>query len=310
MRVGELSPAQLQGRLAAEGIDLRTGGFVCRIRSPLDVVAENLSLLYADFVCEEPRGFADFHVAITPPRGLRRWWRPQVLFRFDDRVPFKPLPAGQAFPMMEWGLNWCISNHAHRYLILHAGVVERAGVALVLPAPPGSGKSTLTAALVVHGWRLLSDELGLVDPVDGRLHPLARPVNLKNNSIGVIRERAPDTVFSAPFHDTSKGTVALMRPPSDSVKRSGEVVRPAWVISVRYEPGAAARLSPVGKGKMFMRVADCAFNYSLLGPDGFGILGAMIDACDCYDLHYSRLDEAIAMLDALEPPSPTGPTAG
>jgi predicted ATPase len=30
---------------------------------------------------------------------------------------------------------------------------------VILPAPPGSGKSTLCAALVTRGWRLLSDEL-------------------------------------------------------------------------------------------------------------------------------------------------------
>jgi predicted ATPase len=33
-------------------------------------------------------------------------------------------------------------------------VVERDGHALILPAMPGSGKSTLTAALVQRGWRL------------------------------------------------------------------------------------------------------------------------------------------------------------
>jgi hypothetical protein len=43
-------------------------------------------------------------------------------------------------------------------------VLERGGRALLLPAPSGSGKSTLCAGLAFNGWRLLSDELALLDP--------------------------------------------------------------------------------------------------------------------------------------------------
>jgi hypothetical protein len=47
----------------------------------------------------------------------------------------------QTYPMFEWGLNWCIASHAHSFLVIHATVVERGGRAMVLPAPPGSGKA-------------------------------------------------------------------------------------------------------------------------------------------------------------------------
>lgn len=302
MRLGELTDSEFRAHLHGPGLDLRTGGFSCRIRSSLPDVAENIALLYADCPAGPAQGFADFHVRLARPHGLRRWWRPQVLFHFDGRVPFKPLPLNQAYPMLEWGLNWCISNHAHQYLILHAAVVEKGGRALVFPAPPGSGKSTLCAALVGHGWRLLSDELGILDLRDGHFLPLARPINLKNRSIDIMRERLPQATFSRPFLDTGKGTVALIRPPSDSVLRSTEPALPAWIVSVRYEDGAATRFEAAGKGRMFMEVADCGFNYSLQGVRGFEALGRLIAASDCYHLGYSRLDEAIALLDTLEPP--------
>ena len=65
--------------------------------------------------------------------------------------------------MLEWGLNWCVAGHAHQYLMLHAAALERNGRAVILPGDPGAGKSTLTAALMLSGWRLLSDEITLVD---------------------------------------------------------------------------------------------------------------------------------------------------
>jgi HprK-related kinase A len=97
--------------------------------------------------------------------------------------------------MLEWGMNWCIASHMHYYLMLHAAVLERDGHALIMPGDPGAGKSTLTAALMLDGWRLLSDEIALIDRNDGLLYGLARPVSLKN---------APST-SSVPFERGCSG---------------------------------------------------------------------------------------------------------
>ena len=153
MILGELDPRELASRLAGTGLRLRTGPVVNTIQSRLEPVIEGVARHYADFPLEGSESFADFHVRVDPPRGLRRWLKPQVLFHFDSTQPFKPLPGAQAFAMLEWGLNWCVTNHCHQYLIVHAAAVERSGYALILPGPPGSGKSTLCAGLVNRGWR-------------------------------------------------------------------------------------------------------------------------------------------------------------
>lgn len=92
----------------------------------------------------------------------------------------------------------------------------------MLPAPPGSGKSTLTAALAQRGWRLMSDELALLNPLDQRLYGLGRPVNLKNQAIGLIRDFARDAVMTKPVPDTLKGTLSLMKAPDEAIARVRE----------------------------------------------------------------------------------------
>jgi HprK-related kinase A len=289
----------LAGLLAGPGLRLRTGPVVTCIQSRLPAVARGLALHYAHHPVELPEGFADFHVRIAPPRNLRRWLQPQVLFQFDGAPPFLPLPADQAFPILEWGLNWCVSAHCHRHLILHAAVVERSGRALVLPAPPGSGKSTLCAGLVGRGWRLLSDELALIDPATGDILPLPRPVSLKNASIEVIRQFFPGAVLGPTVHDTLKGSVAHMTPPSDSVRRATEPARPRWIVLPRYEEGAAHRLEPLPRGRAFMQLVDSAFNYHLHGREGFEVLVRMIEACACYEFAYGNLADAVKVCEEL-----------
>ena len=302
MKIADLTPAALADRLRAPGITLQTADFSVHLQTDIDCVSEGIGLLYQDYPLADNSDFADFHVSLKRAGGIRRWIRPQVQFLYDGKSTFKPLPLDQAFPMLEWGLNWCVSSHANGYLIIHAAVIERNGFAAILPAPPGSGKSTLCAALIQRGWRLLSDELALIRPADGRLVPLPRPVSLKNASIDIMRAFASDAVFSRKVSDTMKGTVAHMKPAAEHVLRANQTAQPAWIVFPKYEAGAAATLTPVSRASAFMRVADNAFNYSLLGVTGFDCLANVVEQSHCYDFCYSSLDDAIATFAALEAP--------
>ncbi|RZJ13306.1 MAG: HprK-related kinase A, partial [Rubrivivax sp.] len=228
----------------------------------------------------------------------------QVQFLADGAQPFTPLPRAQALPMLEWGLNWCITAYSHHLLVLHAACVARDDRAVILPAPPGSGKSTLCAALVNRGWRLLSDELTLVDFDAGRVWGLARPVNLKNASIDVIRRFTPQAYLTPPVHDTSKGTVALMAPPAQSVQAGTRPARPCWMVLPKYEAGAAATLQPMPRGQAFMQIADNAMNYTMLGRQGFETVGELTGRCEHFSFRYGNLDEAMQVFDRLASSGP------
>lgn len=295
MRVADLDAAALKARLRGPGLPLRTGPVVARVRSRLDAVADGIALHYVEHPVEADDAFCDFHVRIVRPAGLRRWMKPQVLFQVDDDAPFAPLPGNQGFPMLEWGLNWCFTSHCHQYLTLHAAVVERNGRALILPAPPGSGKSTLAAGLVFRGWRLLSDELAVIDPADGLLVPVPRPVSLKNRSIDVIAAFAPDAVMNTPVEETVKGRVAHARPPADAVRRAGERARPGWVVLPRYEADADTSLTPLPKARAVVELMSNAFNINLHGRPGFELLADTVDRSDCFEFRYSRLEDACAL---------------
>ena len=299
MIVSELESPELARRLAGDGLRLRTGPVVNTIQSRMASVVEGIARQYADYPIEDADSFADFHVRVAPPTGLRRWLKPQVQFHFDGALPFKPLPGDEAFAMLEWGLNWCVSNHCHQYLIVHAAVVERNDAALLLPGSSGSGKSTLCAGLISRGWRLLSDELTMLEFPSGNVVPLPRPVSLKNASIDVIRQFAPDATLGPPVHDTIKGSVAHMKAPQESVHRASETVRPRWIALPRYESGAPPQLTAVSKARAFMHLADNAFNYDVHGRRGFDLLADVISGSDCFEFRYGALDDAVAVFEDL-----------
>jgi HprK-related kinase A len=230
---------------------------------------------------------------------LPRWLRPQAAFSFDGMQPFKPLPRDQAFSMLESGLNWCVSTQAHHYLVLHAAAVEKNGLAVILPAPPGSGKSTLTAGLVLSGWRLLSDELTLVDRKTGQIQPLPRPISLKNESINVIRQFSTDAYINRASRITTNSMVAHMRPPRESVRRQHETARPGWFVLPKWETDAATQFTPRSQAQALMQVTQAAFTHNDLGEEASRLVSARFDQIPCLDFRYSHLQEAVDAFDQL-----------
>lgn len=307
--VSDLTSRELVARLHDAGLLVRTGAFDFRIISPIASVAEGIGILYADYPVLDSDEWADFTVRIEPGKGVHRIFRRQARFVYDGESPFVPMPIDHAFPLLEWAMNWCISGQVHHCLTLHSAAIERDGLAVIMPAPPGSGKSTLCAALVARGWRLLSDELALIALTDGTVLPLCRPISLKNESLAVIRSFAPDAVLNRVTHDTLKGSVSHMKVPSEHVARVREPARPRWVVFPKFIAGAPARLVVRSKADSLLELARNSFNYPVLGLQGFNLLADMVGACDCFDFSYGRLDDAIQVFDTLASDTKAGHVA-
>ena len=300
-RLGQTDPGAL-GQLLREGrLWLDFGATSTRLSSDSPALAAQIQRVYAQFPLQPEQAWADHHVRVLRARGLRRWLQPQVEFESDLQRPFEPFPADTALPLFEWGSNWLIGKRLANLLLLHAGVLERDGLALVLPAVPGSGKSTLTAALSLRGWRLLSDEFGAFCPARRRFIAMLKPVALKNESIALIRAFEPQAAIGPLFPKTRKGTVAHLAADRDAVDRRHAWVRPGAVVMPRWIADAPLSLTPQPAHLVFGALAFNAFNYQDNGEQGFDAASHLATVCGGWQLSYSRLDDAIAALQNLWP---------
>lgn len=297
--LSSLNSYEVTQRLKKNGLVLAIGPFVFCIKSPLPSIANNIQKIYGDFQLLSHDDLIDFYVTIKKPRGLRYFIKPQIDFYCDDFTPFLPLPASQAFPLLEWGMNWCIAQHAHHYLLLHSAVLEKNGKSVILPAQSGSGKSTLCALLASNGWRLLSDEMAMIDLNNHQLHALARPISLKNESISVIKSHAPKAIFGEVVDDTNKGTISHLKPSKNSVLQVDKSVAPFAIIFPKYMAKQPLIVEPTPKANAFMSVIENSFNYAILSKVGFDAVSHLIDSTQCFTLSYSNTEEVLSYFDGL-----------
>jgi HprK-related kinase A len=299
VNLGDLPIEEIERALAGGGLGLDFGAVRVRLRTAVRELAAVVRTVYGAYPAADPGGFYDITARIAQVGGVRRLFRPQVSLWIDGDSPFEPFPADTHFPLLEWGVNWAFAMRGNHYLLLHAGVVERGGRAVVLPALPASGKSTLTAALSTRGFRLLSDEFAVVRLSDTALLPIPRAVALKNESIEIIRGFAPGAVLGPEFPKTRKGRVAHLAPSAASVAARSVAAAPALIVFPQYTPGTTAEVEPFPKARAFTKLSVNSFNYELLGPAGFDAVGALVTRCDCYQLRFGDLDAAIAAVSGL-----------
>lgn len=300
MKVRDLSVREIAGRMAGAGMIVSFGRFRFRCRSRLPRMGEILHSMYAEAEAPGPDTIVDFTIAVEAA-GRRHGLYGDALANFlIDGVSIRePFLRSLAWPYLEWATNYAFGTRSYHLLLVHAAVVERNGRAIALPGRPGAGKSTLTAALVLRGWRFLSDEFMIVEPATGDLLPFPRPISLKEKSIEVVSALAPGAVFSPMFEGTHKGTVTYLKVPDESVARASEPARLAHVVYPLYEADSGLLLEPKSKARAFLEMADNSFNYQVRGERGFDDLRRIFEPVSCYDLTYSDLDAAIVALEGL-----------
>jgi hypothetical protein len=187
-------------------------------------------------------------------------------------------------------------NSSDFLLDLHAGVVGRNGRCILLPAAAGSGKSSLTAALVHAGYDYFSDEVALVEPGTFRVRPVPLATCVKSTAWDLMSRYYPE-LPTFPIHRRDDGKVVRYVPPHPArIQKTPALV--SHIFFPRYVEGQATQLKPLARSDALARLMDQCLALRLrLDQGSVGELIRWIAGIDCYALTFSSLDEAVARIN-------------
>ena len=158
------------------------------------------------------------------------------------------------------------------YLLLHAGAVVIGGGAVLLPAPPDAGKTSLTLALLQRGSGYLSDEFGAIDPVSARAYPIARPLALDQEALSWFPGLEDQFADKAIPVRMSK---RFLRP-EDVGATIGDPTPVRAVVVPEPDFEGAARLEPITRAAALESLAEHAFNLGVYGDRGVVLLSRVL----------------------------------
>lgn len=119
--------------------------------------------------------------------------------RFNGVALDEPVPEARLFPVLQGRLRVLAYQGTDFLLAIHGAVLERRGRGLLLPGCSGAGKSTLALALLARGYRLLSDELAVIDRVSHQALPVPTAAAVKEGGRPWLAPLYPELEDAAEF---------------------------------------------------------------------------------------------------------------
>jgi hypothetical protein len=200
-----------------------------------------------------------------------------------------------------WHVNRAVVEASPQHLLLHAGCVVAGGSGIVLPGAPGSGKSTVTAALVRHGMGYLSDELAALAGDATTVLPYPKALALEPPSIAALHggDESFIALWSAPEPGGSPwSAIGKSHVVPDRI-RPGASAGPSparLVVVPHYRPRGDAALHPLTASEGLIELVTNTVNLERHGGRGVSLLADLAERCACYRLEYSDVEEACSIV--------------
>ncbi len=234
-------------------------------------------------------------------RGARGEGQSEGLL-YETRNPF------EFASFIEWSIIDTALERMEGYYQIHGGAVVKNNMGLILPAAPGSGKTTLTVALAMNGFKCLSDDVVLIDADSLRLNPFSRNIFITEEKKGVFDGYDINLLLrKSEWMEYGGWDFIPPHPPSPQPSprgRGGEgqgerVAVVDFIIFPKYNPAQKTELKRISKGKAIFEIVRESFNFHKFRDRGVDIVHRLVENAECFQLTVNDLNEAVEIISDL-----------
>jgi HprK-related kinase A len=280
-----------------ELLHFRIGVIGVSLDSPIERFRQDYLKLYQRYQISEPDEKA---LALRIRRHWKPWWKEaRYEIRGDEEGVLFATSEQEVLPHLEWALNWHIALYHTQFLQIHASLVQLNRKTILFPASPGSGKTTLSAGLVILGADYFSDEFALIDPKTLLVYPYPKAFCVKEGSIPILQTFCPGLRLDSRWIKKRKGPVAFLDP---WLIRESPIATPGqidYVVFLNYLPQAQPRLTPISKAEAAFNLNKHSLNFLNFRERGIEMLASIVEAADCYRLQAGELGPTCELMSQL-----------
>lgn len=241
-----------------------------------------LARLWEPFVAADARG------DLTPVRFFTRD-EPMPSFQVADDDPSHGTDLwvtmfGARLQMVQRAIKRLEGDRVY----LHSAVLERNGTGTLLIGPYESGKTTFSIELLKRGWRLLSDDVALIDPASLAVEWFPKPLGIKRGNWADYEH------FWDPQPDWIPPPTGAFLIPATAFELSHVVESIEAMVFLKYDGGAPSAVEELSPARAVVLASECSGGTSL---ESVRTLGALAErARHIFQLTHGGGGDAIAQL--------------
>lgn len=183
-----------------------------------------------------------------------------------------------------------------RLMTIHGGAVAKEGVCCILAGPGGSGKTTLTAALVASGCTLVADDVIPVGSRNGCLESVPMSMCIKEGSWAVLQDLYPEADGYPVFNRFGKA-VRFYPPPRAAVPGPTDRYRANAVLFPGYSPDSRPQIVPMPPYQVLAELIQANSVVDSWTPERLDGVSAWISGLNGYRLIYPDLVSGMNLVE-------------
>jgi hypothetical protein len=204
--------------------------------------------------------------------------------RSNETDQYPGTPAEHFLPVVKESIRVHFMKARRDLLWMHAAAVAKDDSCILIAAPSGQGKSTISTLLTDRGWGLLSDDIA--------------PLSISNNYVipfpmrPVRRVPLQTVVGDDEIHTMLRESVPIRK---EGIRRQPARLRA--IVVVTYRPDEMSSISQLPPGTGALEVLRNLTNFiDHKGQAVAGIAG-LARSIPIYSLRYSNQNEAVSLVD-------------
>jgi len=182
----------------------------------------------------------------------------------------------------------------NRYYLIHSAVLVKNGRAILFPGASKSGKSTLSIALLRHGFKYISDEVAAINLSTLRANGFPRAIVIREKTLSLFPALEPE-INHLCYKLVSSGKNRKIHYGIPSEKKLASMKK-AFPISAilfpKYNPKGATFLSEIKpRSVAVFELMQCSLNQRWLKEEGFRTAARLVNQTECYNLQTNNLED-------------------
>ena len=261
------------------------------ISTSIQDIAEELNLLFSPLTADPGPVETEFSIVQTSTDSETTY----SLFEGKNLIT-KSDNIDKLLEELEWTATLRILENLSDFVQIHASGVVLDDGALLIPGPPGSGKTLLVLSFLLKGFSCLSDEIIFIHPQSLKAYPFPRSFHIEREAVNILPE-LKKYISSHPYLDSS-GKVRL-NPEAIRKNWLAEPAMPRWIIFPEYNQENSDQLIPIGKTHAISLLVNQAINLADYGAGGIDVLVDLVQKCDCYIFRAKSVHSSSVLVERL-----------